>query len=179
MSLLVAGCATEPADREETVLEDTPDVVDVTAIDDTFRTFEERIAFLEARADAAEAALAASTSDADNAQLWLQSLTDDVSALQSHASDTDAIVVTTAADLDTLQAAHDAHAQESTAQHAEHDARFDSLDDEPFEAGQAPYEVGRARFGRIAIANSDAAGRAYADAAVDMGYRAVGEVLAG
>ncbi len=56
---------------------------------------------------------------------------------------------------------------------------FDSLDDEPFEAGQAPYEVGRARFGRIAIANSDAAGRAYADAAVDMGYRAVGEVLAG
>ncbi|MCP4807374.1 MAG: hypothetical protein GY884_18680, partial [Proteobacteria bacterium] len=119
--------------------EDTPDVVDVTAIDDTFRTFEERIAFLEARADAAEAALAASTSDADNAQLWLQSLTDDVSALQSHASDTDAIVVTTAADLDTLQAAHDAHAQESTAQHAEHDARFDSLDDDV--ADQAAFDA--------------------------------------
>ncbi len=54
---------------------------------------------------------------------------------------------------------------------------FDSIDDEPFPSGQAPYELGRVPFGRISIANSDAAGRAYADAAIDQGHRAVGEVL--
>jgi spermidine dehydrogenase len=38
--------------------------------------------------------------------------------------------------------------------------------------------VGRRRFGRISIANADAAGSSHTDAAIDMAYRAVDEVLA-
>lgn len=38
--------------------------------------------------------------------------------------------------------------------------------------------VGRARFGRIAIANSDAGAAAYTDSAIDQAHRAVGELLA-
>ncbi len=53
-----------------------------------------------------------------------------------------------------------------------------SLDDPEWAEGQAPHEIGRARFGRISIANSDAEGRAYLDAAVDAGWRAVGEQTA-
>jgi len=37
--------------------------------------------------------------------------------------------------------------------------------------------VGRARFGRIAIANSDAGAAAYTDSAIDQAHRAVGELL--
>lgn len=37
--------------------------------------------------------------------------------------------------------------------------------------------VGRRPFGRIAIANADAAGSSHTDAAIDMAYRAVGEVV--
>ena len=40
-----------------------------------------------------------------------------------------------------------------------------------------PFIVGRARFGRITIANSDAGGAAYTDAAIDQGHRAVMELL--
>ena len=43
--------------------------------------------------------------------------------------------------------------------------------------GEAPHEVGRARFGPIAIANSDAAAAAYTDAAIDQAHRAVEELL--
>jgi len=42
--------------------------------------------------------------------------------------------------------------------------------------GEAPHERGRAPFGRIAIANSDAGGRAYLDEAIDQAWRAVGEL---
>ncbi len=42
--------------------------------------------------------------------------------------------------------------------------------------GQAPHEIGRQLYGRIAIANSDAAGSAYLDAAIDEGWRAAGEL---
>jgi spermidine dehydrogenase len=38
--------------------------------------------------------------------------------------------------------------------------------------------VGRAPFGRIAIANADAAGSSHTDAAIDMAHRAVNEILA-
>jgi spermidine dehydrogenase len=38
--------------------------------------------------------------------------------------------------------------------------------------------VGRAQFGRISIANADAAGSSHTDAAIDMAYRAVSEVIA-
>jgi spermidine dehydrogenase len=43
--------------------------------------------------------------------------------------------------------------------------------------GQSPCEVGRKRFGRISIANSDAAAAAYTDQAIDQAYRAVQEQL--
>jgi spermidine dehydrogenase len=42
-----------------------------------------------------------------------------------------------------------------------------------------PNVIGRARFGRIVIANSDAGRAAYTDAAIDQAHRAVGELLAG
>ena len=38
--------------------------------------------------------------------------------------------------------------------------------------------IGRARFGRIAIANSDAGAAAYTDSAIDQAHRAVGELFA-
>jgi len=38
--------------------------------------------------------------------------------------------------------------------------------------------VGRRRFGRISIANADAAGSSHTDAAIDMAYRAIEEVVA-
>lgn len=40
-----------------------------------------------------------------------------------------------------------------------------------------PCVIGRQPFGRIKIANSDADGRAYTDAAIDQGYRAVREIV--
>ena len=44
-------------------------------------------------------------------------------------------------------------------------------------ASQRPCVIGRQPFGRIKIANSDADGRAYTDAAIDQGYRAVREIV--
>jgi spermidine dehydrogenase len=57
--------------------------------------------------------------------------------------------------------------------------QYNSLSD-PFwlEGGAEPCVVARQRFGRIAIANADAAAYAYTDAAIDQGYRAVQEILA-
>jgi spermidine dehydrogenase len=40
-----------------------------------------------------------------------------------------------------------------------------------------PHVIGRARFGRIAIANSDSGGGAYTDVAIDQGHRAALELL--
>ncbi len=42
---------------------------------------------------------------------------------------------------------------------------------------QQPQVIGRARFGRIAIANSDSGGGAYTDVAIDQAHRAVSELL--
>jgi len=50
------------------------------------------------------------------------------------------------------------------------------LTDPDYAEGQAPHEVGRQRFGRIAIANSDAGARATIDSAIDQAHRAVGEL---
>lgn len=57
--------------------------------------------------------------------------------------------------------------------------QYNSLWD-PFwiEGGETPCEIGRRPFGRIAIANADAAAYAYTDGAIDMAQRAVQEVLA-
>ena len=46
-----------------------------------------------------------------------------------------------------------------------------------FEADDRPCVIGSRRFGRISIANSDAAATPHTDAAIDEGYRAVGEQL--
>ncbi len=54
---------------------------------------------------------------------------------------------------------------------------FNSLFDAHLPASQRPEAIGRARFGRIAIANSDAAAAAYTDAAIEQAHRAVGELL--
>lgn len=43
--------------------------------------------------------------------------------------------------------------------------------------GRAPCEIGRRRFGRIAIANSDAAAAAYTDQAINQAFRAVNELI--
>ena len=44
---------------------------------------------------------------------------------------------------------------------------------------QRPHVLGRAQFGRIAIANSDSGGGAYTDSAIEQGHRAVMELLRG
>ena len=54
---------------------------------------------------------------------------------------------------------------------------YNALWDPDWPAGQRPCEVGRKRFGRIAIANSDAAAAAYTDQAIDQAWRAVEELL--
>ena len=53
---------------------------------------------------------------------------------------------------------------------------WNRLFDPDYAPGEAPYEIGRQRFGRISIANSDAGGLAYLDAAIDQAWRAVGEL---
>ena len=55
---------------------------------------------------------------------------------------------------------------------------WNALWDEPLPHDQLPNVIGRARFGRIAIANSDAGAAAYTDCAIDQAHRAVGELLA-
>jgi len=54
---------------------------------------------------------------------------------------------------------------------------YNRLFDPDYPPGEAPHEVGRARFGNIAIANSDAGARAYLDEAIDQAHRAVGELV--
>jgi spermidine dehydrogenase len=56
---------------------------------------------------------------------------------------------------------------------------YNPLFDPDWEPGRAPHEIGRARFGRIAIANSDAGAAAYTDSAIDQAHRAVQELLSG
>jgi spermidine dehydrogenase len=54
---------------------------------------------------------------------------------------------------------------------------YNPLYDPGWAPGQAPHEIGRARFGRITIANSDAGATAYSDVAIDQAYRAVNELF--
>jgi len=54
---------------------------------------------------------------------------------------------------------------------------YNPLFDPDWKPGEEPWVVGRQRCGRIAIANADASGRAYTDAAIDEAYRAVGELM--
>lgn len=54
---------------------------------------------------------------------------------------------------------------------------YNPLWDPDWPEGKRPCDIARRRFGRITIANSDAAGAAYTDQAIDQGYRAVQELL--
>jgi spermidine dehydrogenase len=54
---------------------------------------------------------------------------------------------------------------------------YNPLFDPELPAAQQPWVLGRARFGRIAIANSDSGGLAYTDSAIDQASRAVDELL--
>jgi len=53
---------------------------------------------------------------------------------------------------------------------------YDSYSDRDLPHGPRPNVLGRAPFGRITIANSDSAARAYTDAAIDEAHRAVREL---
>jgi spermidine dehydrogenase len=53
---------------------------------------------------------------------------------------------------------------------------YNPLFDPNWKDGEQPWVVGRQRFGRIAIANSDAGARAYTDCAIDEAHRAISEV---
>jgi len=55
---------------------------------------------------------------------------------------------------------------------------FNSLFDPVLPLAEQPHIIGRARFGRIAIANSDSGRAAYTDIAIDQAHRAVQELLA-
>ena len=55
---------------------------------------------------------------------------------------------------------------------------WNPLWDEPLPLAQQPNVIGRARFGHITIANSDAGAAAYTDCAIDQAYRATQELLA-
>jgi spermidine dehydrogenase len=55
---------------------------------------------------------------------------------------------------------------------------YNPLFDPDWAPGQAPHEIGRQRFGRIAIANSDSGAAAYTDCAIDQSHRAVQDILA-
>jgi spermidine dehydrogenase len=56
---------------------------------------------------------------------------------------------------------------------------YNPLFDPDVPEAQRPHVIGRAQFGRIAIANSDSGGAAYTDSAIDQGHRAVRELLRG
>jgi spermidine dehydrogenase len=56
---------------------------------------------------------------------------------------------------------------------------YNPLFDPDVPESERPHVIGRARFGRIAIANSDSGGGAYTDSAIDQGHRAVMELLRG
>jgi spermidine dehydrogenase len=56
---------------------------------------------------------------------------------------------------------------------------YDSLSDPQWAPEERPCVIGRKQFGRISIANSDAAASAYTNAAIDQAYRAIQEQLKG
>ena len=55
---------------------------------------------------------------------------------------------------------------------------YSPLWDPDWPPGRRPCDIGRKTFGRIAIANADAAAASYTDQAIDQAYRAVRELLA-
>jgi spermidine dehydrogenase len=56
---------------------------------------------------------------------------------------------------------------------------YNPLFDPDVPESERPHVIGRAKFGRITIANSDSGGGAYTDSAINQGHRAVMELLHG
>ena len=56
---------------------------------------------------------------------------------------------------------------------------YNPLFDPDVPEAERPHVIGRAQFGRIAIANSDSGGGAYTDSAINQGHRAITELLRG
>jgi spermidine dehydrogenase len=56
---------------------------------------------------------------------------------------------------------------------------YNPLFDPDVPEAERPHRIGRARFGRITIANSDSGGGAYTDSAINQGHRAIMELLHG
>jgi spermidine dehydrogenase len=54
---------------------------------------------------------------------------------------------------------------------------YNPLFDPDWPDGEQPHVIGRARFGRITIANSDSGAAAYTDSAIDQAYRAVQDLF--
>jgi spermidine dehydrogenase len=54
---------------------------------------------------------------------------------------------------------------------------YNPLFDPDWPEAERPHVIGRKKFGRIAIANTDSGATAYTDVAIDQAYRAVGEIL--
>jgi spermidine dehydrogenase len=54
---------------------------------------------------------------------------------------------------------------------------YNSVYDPEYAEGEAPHEIGRRPFGRIAIANSDSGAGPYLDFAIDQGFRAASQLL--
>jgi len=54
---------------------------------------------------------------------------------------------------------------------------YNPLFDPDWPEAERPHIIGRKKFGRIAIANTDSGATAYTDVAIDQAYRAVGEIL--
>jgi spermidine dehydrogenase len=52
----------------------------------------------------------------------------------------------------------------------------DSLVDREWPEGEVPWVIGRQRFGRITVANSDVGGDSLTQAAIDQAYRAANEL---
>jgi spermidine dehydrogenase len=55
---------------------------------------------------------------------------------------------------------------------------YNALFDPEWPPGEAPHEIGRRRFGRVTIANTDSGATAYTDVAIDQAWRAVQELEA-
>jgi spermidine dehydrogenase len=72
---------------------------------------------------------------------------------------------------------HEADIQAITVNRIPHGYAYEyrALEDPQWPEGEAPHEIARQQFGRISIANSDSEARAYMDAAIDAGWRAVEE----
>ena len=136
---LLSGCLDEDPDPAAAVLPDEPSAAtqDTLQLEDELSAAGEaldaavsRLAGLETRLAEAEAAVAANTWDVGNAELWLESLTADMLAMEEHASTQDGILVSTAARIDEAEAAAAEHMLTADAAFGSQNVRLDDLEAE-------------------------------------------------